>query len=229
MRSARVWRWLAGPDRATRGGLPVDEVLAPLPVVALVVLVVNDWLLKPRLAGSIGWLTGKLSDVAGLVLAPLVLTAVADLGLRLAHAAGAPVDPTLRRWKLAVAGAVTAAVFVAVKLSPGAAAEVAWLWGHAWSGAAIIADPTDLATLPALGLAWWQGRQAIAHVPYGRVAWVAAEAARGRPVAAPFADAVACGADPAAVAGLDAAVAAWLAGGPAAPVDVALEDLRSRR
>ncbi len=222
----RAWRWLAGADRATRAGLPIDEVLAPMPLVALVLLVVNDWVLKPRYGGSIGWLTGKLSDVAGLALAPLVLTAATDVLLRVTRAAGAPVDPTLRRWKLALACAATGGVFVAVKLSPAAAGLVARGWDHAWSGAAIVADPTDLLTVPALALAWWQGRRAIGHVPYGRLAWIAGEAARGRPRPVPLADVRACGADPAALDALDAAVATWIAGGPPGPVDAAVARLR---
>ena len=224
MRGDRVWRALAGPDGAARPGLPVDEALAPVPLAALVVLVVNDWLLKPRVGG---WVTGKLSDLAGLALAPLVLTALLDVGLRVAHALGAPVDPTLRRWKLALACVATGGVFVLVKLWPAAAAAVATLWGHAWTGATIVADPTDLVTLPALALAWWQGRRAIAHVPYGRVAWVAVETRRGRAPAAPFADVIAAGGDPAAVAELETTVRAWAEGGPPGPVDAALARLRA--
>jgi hypothetical protein len=44
---------------------------------------------------------------------------------------------------------------------------------------------------------------------------------------AAVADAIACGADRALVDELDAAVTAWLAGGPAAPVDAALARLRA--
>ena len=49
----------------------------PATVIALLVLVVNDHVLK---AAYPGWVTGKLSDAAGLVLAPPLLAAV--LGLR---------------------------------------------------------------------------------------------------------------------------------------------------
>ena len=47
----------------------------PAAIAALVVLVVNDHLLK---AAYPGWITGKLSDFAGMVLAPLVLVAIVD-------------------------------------------------------------------------------------------------------------------------------------------------------
>jgi hypothetical protein len=228
MRCDRVRRWLAGRDRADAAGLPANELLAPLPLAALALLVLNDWLLKSTLVGSIGWLTGKLSDVAGLVLAPLVLTASADLLLQVAHTAGARVDPTLRRWKLVVACSMTGMVFMAVKLSPPAAAWVAHAWGYAWPGATIVADPTDLRTLPALLLAWWHGRNTIARVPYGRLAWIADQHRRGRATASPLRDVSACGAAPAHVAALEVALATWLRGGASRPVDEALAPLRDR-
>ncbi|HVV85608.1 MAG TPA: hypothetical protein VHE35_21255, partial [Kofleriaceae bacterium] len=115
---ARLWRALAGGDTAARPGLPWAEALAPLTLASLVVLVVNDRVLKPALgAGGLGWLTGKLSDVAGVIAAPLVATAACDVAAWALAKAGAPVDWTLRRWKLAVAVAVTAAGVCAVKLS----------------------------------------------------------------------------------------------------------------
>ncbi len=211
-------RWLAGRDGA-RPGLPIAELLAPLPLVALIVLVANDWWWKP--SGAVpGWLTGKLSDVAGVIVLPLVLTAALALGLRGLARAGLGVDWTLRRWKLAVAIAITAALVIATKLSAGAAAEVAGLLGDR---ARIVADPTDLVALPALALVWWHGRRTIARVPYGRIAWIAARE-RGAP--AELADVIACGADPTRVATLAAAIDRWRAGGSADAVDAAVAALR---
>ena len=69
---------------------------------------------------------------------------------------------------------------------------------------------------------WWHGRRAIARGAYGRLAL----AKRRRPEAV-YGDARACGADPAIVDELESAVGAWLDGGPAAPVDVALARLRT--
>jgi len=216
----RAWRVIAGAD-GTRAGLPIGELLAPLPLGALAVLVANDWWWKPT--GALpAWATGKLSDVAGLVLLPLVLTASGALVLRVAARAGAPVDWTLRRWKLGVAIAVTAALLVATKLSPGVAAELASGLGRR---ARIVADPTDLLALPALALAWWQGRRTIARVPYGRVAWLAT-GGRAAPVRVELADVVGCGGAAARVETLAGAIEAWRAGGPAAPVDQALAALR---
>lgn len=128
-----------------RGELPIGEALHPVALAAVVVLVVNDWVLKPSAAP--GWLTGKLSDVAGLVFAPLVLTALVDAAI------GRP----LTRAKLAASIALTGAVFAAVKLSPEAARAVARAWSLTGVDARIVADPTDLLALPSLAVAWWIG------------------------------------------------------------------------
>nr|WP_062336485.1 hypothetical protein [Herbidospora sakaeratensis] len=114
----------------------------PLTVLALVVLVVNDHLLKHTWPGVV---TGKLSDVAGLILLPAVL------------------DLVLRRPALSIA--VTGVGFTLVK----ATATGAWLaseaWSLAWGPSVILADPTDLLTLPALYVAWHASRH---PVPVGR-------------------------------------------------------------
>lgn len=222
----RVWRALAGGDTTTRPGLPWAEALAPVPLAALAVVVVNDWLLKPTIGAELGWLTGKLSDVAGVIAAPLVATAALDVLAAGLARVGVPLDPTLRRWKLALAIAVTAAGVCAVKLSTTGAVAVEDALRALGFGARIVVDPTDLLALPFLAVAWWQGRRALARGAYGRLAWLAARHRRGAVTPAPFADAVACGADAEVVRELDAAVAAWLAGGPAAPVDAALARLR---
>lgn len=98
------------------------------------VLLLNDHLLKG--AGiAPAWLTGKLSDVAGLVVAPVLVAAL--VGARRAAARIA-----------CIAG--VALPFVAIKVSPSAAHALAALasavglrW-HVWS------DPTDLAALAVL-------------------------------------------------------------------------------
>ena len=220
---ARAWRTLAGADAAGRPGLPWAEALAPLTLTALAVLVVNDWVLKPAIGG---WLTGKLSDVAGVIAAPLVATAAVDVGAWAVAKLGVPLDWTLRQWKLLLAIAVTAAGVGAVKLSAGAAGAVVAALGAIGIHARIVVDPTDLLALPALALAWWQGRRALARGAHGRLAWLAAQHRRGRTIVAPYADAVAAGADERAVVTLEAAVTTWCAGGSAAAVDHALARLR---
>jgi hypothetical protein len=111
---------------------------SPLWWAALAVLLVNDHFLKR--AGLVpGWLTGKLSDLAGLVVAPpLLCVLVRARSRRAARASFA-----------AVAG-----VFGAVKLSAAAAAllcAAVAAFGLRWR---IVADPTDLVALAVLPLAW---------------------------------------------------------------------------
>lgn len=149
-----------------RPSLPIGEALHPIALAAAVVLVVNDWLLKPSPAPV--WLTGKLSDLAGLVLAPVALTAAVGLVLWVAARLGSRVDPWLTRRRLAIAIAATAAVFAAVKLSPAVAARVGAIWGHVARGAHLVADPTDLLALPALAVAWWIGERELAWIASAR-------------------------------------------------------------
>lgn len=110
----------------------------PAWLLAVVLLAVNDHVLKG--AGVLpGWLTGKLSDLAGLFVAPALLAAL--LGAR------------SRRGVLAAHGA-TGLVFAAIKASATASG---------WFVAALAAaglrwrnwvDPTDLLALPALWASW---------------------------------------------------------------------------
>lgn len=106
----------------------------PLFWVALVVLLLNDHVLKG--AGVLpDWLTGKLSDFAGLVVAPLVLTA-------------------LLRGRRAWAFVAVGGWFIAVNLVPEAAraSEAAMgLLGISWR---LWTDPTDLVALAAMPIAW---------------------------------------------------------------------------
>jgi hypothetical protein len=200
--------------------LPLAELLAPLPLAVLAVLFVNDWVLKPTDLPR--WLTGKLSDFAGLAVFPLVATAAFDLVLLGLAKLGARTDFTLRRWKLATAIALTGVVFTAMKLVPEVAYWVARALDFVTGHARVMADPSDLIALPALGFAWWYGRRTIARGSYGRLAW----ATRARP-ASPFGDAARCGANRDVIATLDRATVAWIDGGPSAPVRDALARLRA--
>ena len=220
-------RILAGRDSTARPGLPANELLAPLPIVALAALVVNDWLLKGSTAPS--WLTGKLSDFAGLFAFPLIATAALDLiGAAVSRIVGASWDVTLRRWKLGLAIATTAIVFGAMKLSPIAGSWVESAWSAVIPGDVTIAsDRSDAIALVVLAATWWHGRRTIARGAYGRLALAKRRHEVGRPLATTFGDAAACGADRGAVAELDTAVAAWLSGAAAEPVDRALTRLRA--
>ncbi|GLZ57444.1 hypothetical protein [Micromonospora sp. NBRC 107095] len=118
----------------------------PATLVALALLLVNDHVLKAAFPGPV---TGKLSDVAGLVLAPPLVAVLLTLLL--------PRLPARRAASVALTA--VGAGFAVVK-SSGYAAELA---SSAWTvlaGPSLVrADWTDLLALPALGLAWWSWRR----------------------------------------------------------------------
>jgi hypothetical protein len=121
----------------------------PLLVGATAVLLLNDHVLKHVWPGLV---TGKLSDVAGLVVAPSVLGLL--LGLFLA-----------RRTAAAAAVLVTGAGFALVKLTAAGAGVASAAWSVVNGPSVILADPTDLVALPALGLSWWAWRRVVAAPP----------------------------------------------------------------
>ena len=106
-----------------------QPLLHPIFLSALVLLVVNDHWLKG--AGILpSWLTGKLSDFAGLIVAPVVLVSL----LRLKS----------QRARL-TAHAAIAIVFALTEISQPIADQLASLWHLAGiSRAAFRADLTDL-------------------------------------------------------------------------------------
>jgi hypothetical protein len=164
----RLQRILAGTDGPGKRALPAGEFLHPVPLFALALLAVNDHVLK---GGGIvpSAVTGKLSDVCGFVFFPVLVTAVADTLLLAAARLGAPVDFSLRRWKLWAGLAITAALMTAIKLSPEAANAVAGALGAVGFPSAIVADPMDLLAFPAIAIPWWIGRTEIRRVPLGRL------------------------------------------------------------
>ena len=148
------------------GTVPGDGVLHPVVLLAIGLLIINDHLLK---AVAPGWWTGKLSDLAGLAFAPIVLQAAWELAT--ARRGSWRPSPTV----LLVAIAVTGAGFAAVKLIPPAAAlcgaalgalqwpfhaMAALLDGSAMPGvlvAPVASDPTDLLALVGLAVAYAVG------------------------------------------------------------------------
>jgi hypothetical protein len=134
-----------------RTGTSLRALASPVAVVSLVLLALNDHLLKQAWPGAV---TGKLSDVAGLVVAPLLLTVgLTAIGVR---------RPCT--W----ACALTTAGFTAVKVSPAAAAAVSGWWSLTGFPTMMRADPNDLLALPAVGVAWLVHRQVARQQP---VAW----------------------------------------------------------
>ena len=109
----------------------------PGSVLALVLLVLNDHVLKEAWPGVV---TGKLSDVAGLVVAPLLLAVVLA------------VVRVPRTMPLALAA--TGAGFVFCKSSSTGAEVTSSVWSLFGTPTMIRADVTDLLALPALYVAW---------------------------------------------------------------------------
>src|SRR5438876_9892821 len=102
----------------------------PITVVATVLLVVNDHLLKAAFPGPF---TGKLSDAAGLAMAPpLVALVLAVASPRTRPAIGA-----------AVATGLVTVGFVAVKAVPVAAGWASAAWSLLNGPSGVRAGPTD--------------------------------------------------------------------------------------
>jgi hypothetical protein len=121
----------------------------PTTCLAIVVLVINDHVLKAMFPGVV---TGKLSDAAGLMVAPPATAAVLApllrmMGLRLGPCGAAR-----------VAAAITVGYgvgFALVKTSDAGASAASQLWSVIAGPSLVRADPTDLMALAALGLTWW--------------------------------------------------------------------------
>ncbi len=132
-----------------RTGVLLRWLAHPLTVGATAVLLLNDHVLKQAWPGLV---TGKLSDVAGLVAAPPVLGLL--LGLVLADRVGA-----------AAAVLSTGAGFAVVKLTAVGAEVASAAWSAVNGPSVVLADPSDLVALPALGLSWWIWRRVAAAPP----------------------------------------------------------------
>ena len=141
-----------GPQ--SRSNIPGAGLRHPVALLAIGLLIVNDHVLKSAWPGVV---TGKLSDVAGLIFFPLLLVAIWELS------AGAERRDRAGRWPIVVTAALTAIAFASVKTLPVAAeafgivlGSAQWLLGAAApTPARIVVDPTDLVALPAVLVAIW--------------------------------------------------------------------------
>ena len=132
------------------------------------VLLLNDHWWKYAFTS---WWTGKLSDIAGLVLFPLVLQGSIEVLLWITRNHWAP-----SRSLLAGCVGATALVFSAIQIVPWAAQaylritasvhQFGWLLrGSEAIPPHLTADPTDLLTLPALGITLWIGWKRATPLP----------------------------------------------------------------
>jgi hypothetical protein len=155
------------PARLLPRSVPADALLHPLALAALVLLILNDHLLKDMAPGP---LTGKLSDVAGLVVLPLIILGAWELAMAPLGRWFGPTRPALIG-SIAIAGAA----FAAIKLSGDGAEMYRMGMGLArWPIDAFLAagggapppepgrvrlvqDVSDMICLPALLLAWHVG------------------------------------------------------------------------
>ncbi|WP_329491563.1 hypothetical protein OG618_34505 [Kitasatospora sp. NBC_01246] len=108
---------------------------------AVLVLLVNDHVAKRLWPGAV---TGKVSDLAWMLVSPVVLALLLT-----------PL-PRLRGDRPAIAGlAVTAVMFTVAKSGEAGGELASTVWS--WSGvpSRIQGDRSDLLALPALGVSWW--------------------------------------------------------------------------
>lgn len=180
MSLVRAFELLAPEETAKEPALPLTLLVRPWPVLAMVLLGLNDhWWKESGLLP--GWLTGKLSDFAGLFFFPLLLVTLWNLacdgvnGLTRKQLLRA--SPTTLQ--LMVAATATGAFFSAVQIhEPVAdwyARATAWL--AFWSDAPrveVTMDPTDILAVPMVFLSFLVGQRAIAKLPPGRLAWIRA-------------------------------------------------------
>ena len=172
----RPFEFLAPEELASRPSLPVTLLFRPAPLLALVLLVANDqWAKSSGLFPSL--ITGKLSDFAGLFLAPLLVVTILNMGVsaidRQLGAASALRSPSMTQ--IAVLCAAIAALFTSLQVNVRAAELYADVMGAVsfWSTAPRVPptpDPTDLVALVAVAGAFFYARRAIAKCPPGRIA-----------------------------------------------------------
>lgn len=130
----------------------------PLSIAALLILLLNDHWLK-KVAPS--WITGKLSDVAGLVFVPFMLLVVLAFVLPARY----------RKHERALAWLalfMVGGAFALIKTIPAARDVAVQIFESVFGWSIIIRiDPSDLLALPALWVAWriWNQSAATALTP----------------------------------------------------------------
>jgi hypothetical protein len=156
-------------DKPLLRPVPADGLLSVPAMTAVVVVILNDHVLKHA---APGWVTGKLSDVAGMAFFPLFLQAVLEVVQRARGKWETPRAEVLR-WCCIF----TAVAFASIKLFPSAAhayrvtlgalqwplrAALAWMQNASVptpQSVQLVMDPTDLLAIPFVLVAWWTGEK----------------------------------------------------------------------
>jgi hypothetical protein len=139
---------------------PGDVLVHPLVLAATVLYGFNDWWLK---AHHPGLLSGKLSDVAGMIVLPMTMLAVAELatGRVLSWRAGA------------VCALITAVGFAAVEVWWPAELAWCWTWGlMQWPFRAAYAAASGQAIPPVLPVVAWSDPTDLVTVPFAALALI---------------------------------------------------------
>lgn len=150
-----------------------QRLLHPVSLAATVLYGFNDWWLKENWPGV---LSGKLSDVAGMVVLPLTLHTLAEIALK---------RELSSRWLLVMI-VLSALGFSAVEISPLASSAWCWTWGAMqWPFYALASLGGELP--PVRPVVAWSDPTDLLAVPFGALALLTSppRASRGSPAAQP--------------------------------------------
>jgi hypothetical protein len=152
-------------DRAATGVVPGMEIFGIVPLLGAVVLILNDQFLK---AAQPSWLTGKLSDVAGMMFFPFLLSATWSWGkyavLRLGQKPVFPPDVALTLPVLTVCVALSGFCLAFINVSAfGNDCYVQLLCAINFFNRSgdiqSTMDASDCLALAILPAVWWWGKQ----------------------------------------------------------------------
>jgi hypothetical protein len=135
--------------------LKLDFFVHPIPLFAVALMAINDHWLKYAFPG---WLTGKLSDFAGIFYFPIFILAVVCVALQLAgvEKSNQRVLTTKNLW-LAVLS--TDFLLVLIKLSAPAARWIEAVFAEILFKIQLVQDPTDLIALVMNAITFWYMRK----------------------------------------------------------------------
>lgn len=134
----------------------MHSLVHPITLAAIILLLLNDHYLKQNHPS--GW-TGKLSDIAGLIFAPIICTAVLACLIP-------PSNHLQEKFVAIVAFTLTGSIFALSNLLPIANRLTEQVWAFfAGANVQMWQDSSDLLTLPALLIGWHIWQHADNHPP----------------------------------------------------------------